>query len=187
MKKLTLVVVFSMLGTMAFAQWGGEQMSDKPSWKERIFVGGGLGGLSFSSYYDYFAINGLVGYKITQKLAGGVQLQYRYTKYKQYTPDFTANDYGVSPFLRFNFYGPFFLHTEYEYLSYEYPISAQGDKVRKGYNSFMAGGGFFQPIGSKAGFYLMALYNFSYQEAGPGDYTPYNTPFIIRAGVTAGF
>jgi hypothetical protein len=51
----------------------------------------------------------------------------------------------------------------------------------------MAGGGFFQPIGAKAGFFLMALYNFSYKEAGQGDVSPYNSPFILRAGVTAGF
>jgi len=186
MKKITLVVAFSMLGTLAFAQWGDEQLSDKPDWKDRIFVGGGLGGLSFSSYYDYFAINGLVGYKITPKLAGGVQVQYRFTNYKQYTPQFEAHDYGVSPFLRFNFWGPLFLHTEYEYLSYEYPINTQGDKTRKGYNRIMAGGGFFQPIGRKAGFFLMALYNFSYREGG-SDVSPYNSPFILRAGVTAGF
>ena len=187
MKKLTLAIVFSMVGTLAFAQWGEEQLSDKPSWKERIFVGGGLGGLSFSSYYDYFALNGLVGYKITPKLAGGVQISYRFTNYKQFTPEFKANDYGVSPFLRFNFYGPLFLHAEYEYLSYE-GIYSSGEEYRKGYDSFMAGGGFFQPIGRKAGFFLMALYNFSYEEAGQnGDVSPYNSPFVLRAGITAGF
>ena len=120
MKKLALVITFLMVGTMAFAQWGDEQMAEKPSVRDRIFVGGGLGGLSFSSYYDYVAINLLVGYKITPKLAGGVQLQYKFTKYKQTKPEFNANDYGVSPFLRFNFYGPLFLHVEYEYLSYQY-------------------------------------------------------------------
>ena len=186
MKKLILSITLCMLGTLAFAQWGEEEMSEKPDIRERIFVGGGLGGLSFSSYYDYFAINGLVGYKITPKLAGGVQIQYRYTKYKQTTPKFTANDYGVSPFLRFNFYGPLFLHAEYEYLSYE-GFDKYGELTRLGFDSFMAGGGFFQPMGRKAGFYLMALYNFSYQESQNGDISPYNSPFIIRAGVTAGF
>jgi hypothetical protein len=187
MKKLTLVVVLSMLGTLAFGQWGEEQLSDKPDWKERIFFGGGLGGISFSSYYDYIAINALVGYKITPKLAGGVQVQYRYTKYKQYTPDFTANDYGVSPFLRFNFYGPLFLHAEYEYLNYAY-INNQFEDDRKGFSSFMAGGGFFQPIGRRAGFYLAALYNFSYKDpTNSNDFYPYNSPFILRAGITAGF
>jgi hypothetical protein len=166
MKKLALIIMLLLCGTMVFAQWGEETMDDKPSVRERIFVGGGLGGLSFSSYYDYIAINLLGGYKITPKLAGGVQVQYRYTKYKTYTPDFTANDYGVSPFLRYNFWGPLFLHAEYEYLNYAY-INNQFEDDRKGFSSFMAGGGFFQPIGRRAGFYLAALYNFSYKDPTP--------------------
>jgi len=188
MKKLTLVIMLSLCCSAVFAQWGEEELSDKPNWRDRIFVGGGLGGLSFSSYYDYFAINLLGGYKITPKLAGGVQLQYRYTKYKEFNPDFTANDYGVSPFLRFNFYGPLFLHVEYEYLSYEYPSYPTYEKTRDGYSSFMGGGGFFQPIGRNAGFYFAALYNFTYRDPqSPYDFYPYNSPLVIRAGVTAGF
>jgi hypothetical protein len=187
MKKLALLIALVCCGTALFAQWGEEEMEEKPSARDRIFVGGGLGGISFSSYYDYIAINGLVGYKITPKLAGGVQVQYRYTKYKTYTPDFTANDYGVSPFLRFNFYGPLFLHAEYEYLNYAY-LNNAFESDRKGFSSFMAGGGFFQPIGRRAGFYLAALYNFSYKDPSTsGDFYPYNSPFILRAGVTAGF
>ena len=188
MKKLALIITLTLCSTFVFAQWGDEQMSEKPSWRERVFVGGGLGGLSFSSYYDYFAINGLVGYKITPKLAGGVQLQYRFTKYKQARPEFSAHDYGVSPFLRFNFYGPLFLHVEYEYLSYQYQTYPTGELTRDGYNSFMGGGGFFQPIGRNAGFFFAALYNFTYKDPqSPYDFYPYNSPFIIRAGVTAGF
>jgi len=187
MKTLALAIILIMFSTLAFAQWGEEEMDQKPSIRDRIFVGGGLGGLSFSSYYDYVAINVLGGYKITPKLAGGVQVQYRYTKYKQYNPDFTANDYGVSPFLRFNFWGPLFLHAEYEYLNYAY-LNNQFESDRKGFSSFMAGGGFFQPIGRRAGFYLAALYNFSYKDPTTStDFYPYNSPFIIRAGITAGF
>jgi hypothetical protein len=188
MKKLTLTCLVLLVCSMAFAQWGSEEMGEKPSLRDRLFVGGGLGGLSLSSEYQYFAINVLAGYKITQKLAGGVQVQYRFAKDKTYTPDFTSNDYGVSPFLRFNFYGPLFLHAEYEYLSYEYLTYPALEEKRAGFDSFMAGGGFFQPVGRKAGFYLMALYNFSYKESGQnGDVSPYNSPFVIRAGVTAGF
>lgn len=187
MKKLTLVVVFSMLATFAFAQWGEEEMSEKPSIRDRIFTGGGVGA-SFSSYYDYFSVSPLVGYRITPKLAGGFQLQYRYTNYKAYTPKFSTNDFGISPFLRFSVYGPFFLHAEYEYLSYQYPINSNGDKSRKGYSSFMAGGGLFQPIGRRAGFYALALYNFSYKDrTSASDFYPYDSPLVLRVGITAGF
>jgi len=186
MKKIILVVAFSMLGTLAFAQWGDEQLSDKPDWKDRVFTGGGLGG-GFSSYYDYISVSPLIGYRITQKLAGGFQFQYRYTKYKNYTPSLTTNNYGVGPFLRFSVFGPFFIHTEYEYLSYEY-LTQSGEKLRTGFDSFMAGGGFFQPIGRSAGIFAMALYNFSYRESTSYyDVSPYNSPLILRVGITAGF
>ena len=183
MKKLTLVIMLSMVGTLAFAQWGDEEMDEKPTLRDRIFTGGGFGA-SFGSYYDYVSVSPLVGYRITQKLAGGIQVQYRYTNYKSYTPDFSTNDFGVSPFLRYNIFPPFFLHTEYEYLNYQYPD--QGGKSRKGFNSFLAGGGFFQPIGRKAGIYVLALYNFSYRDNQSGFY-PYNSPLVLRAGITAGF
>jgi len=184
--KTTLLLASALLITLtAAAQWGDEEMDKKAEWKERIFTGGGLG-LSFSSYYDYVSVSPLIGYRITPKLAGGIQFMYRYSKYKQMQPAFTSNDYGVSPFLRFNFYGPLFLHAEYEYLNYQYE-GFSGEKLRKGYNSFMAGGGFFQPMGRRAGFYALALYNFSYRTAGPNEITPYDSPLILRAGITAGF
>ncbi len=185
MKKFVLLTILSMLGTVAFAQWGEEELSDKPDWKERIFTGGGFGA-SFGSYYDYVSVSPLIGYRITQKLAGGVQVQYRYTNYKQYSPKISTNDFGVSPFLRFSLFGPIFLHAEYEYLNYQY-VGAGGEKFRQGFNSFMAGGGFFQPLGRRAGFYALALYNFSYREGTATTYSPYNSPLVLRVGITAGF
>jgi hypothetical protein len=44
---------------IAQAQWGEEEMSEKPSFRERIFTGGGFG-LSFSSYYDYVSVSPLI-------------------------------------------------------------------------------------------------------------------------------
>jgi hypothetical protein len=52
----------------------------------------------------------------------------------------------------------------------------------------MAGGGFFQPIGRHTAFFVTALYNFSYRNpSNPYDYYPYSSPFVLRAGITAGF
>jgi hypothetical protein len=185
MKKLALVITLTLCTSFVFAQWGEDQLSEKPDFRERIFTGGGIGG-GFNSYYDYISISPLVGYRITQRLAGGVQFQYRFTNYKQ--ADFKTNDFGISPFLRFSVFGPIFLHAEYEYLSYEYQAYPTYEKDRKGYSSFMAGGGFFQPIGRRAGFYAVALYNFSYRDPmSPYDIYPYNSPLILRVGVTAGF
>lgn len=180
MRKLILVSVLCACTSMAFAQWGEEEMPEKPKFRERVFTGGGLGA-SFSSYYNFISVSPLVGVVVTQRLATGVQFTYRFSQYKTYTPELTTNDYGVSPFVRFNVFGPLFLHAEYEYLNYEYPSSAT-DTQRTGFSSFMAGGGLFQPVGRRAGLYLLALYNFSY-----GANSPYDSPLILRAGITAGF
>jgi hypothetical protein len=186
MKKLLLIVsALTLLSPVAVAQWGEEEMSDKPSLSDRIFTGGGFGA-SFSNYYDFVSVSPMIGYKITPKLAAGIQIQYRYTKYKQTIPKTSTNDYGLSPFVRYFIYAPFFVHAEYEYLSYQYPLS-NGEKKREGYSSFLAGGGFFQPLGRSAGFYALALYNFSYKDPTPYEPSPYDRPLIIRAGVTVGF
>ncbi|HOX82477.1 MAG TPA: hypothetical protein PLJ60_11015 [Chryseolinea sp.] len=181
MKRLILTLFIASLSSFAFAQWGEEEMSEKPTLRDRIFVGGGFG-LSFSSYYDYFSISPIIGYKITPKFVGGIGLQYSHYKYKGYSPAIQTNNYGGSVFLRYNFYGPLFVHTEYEYLDYQFT-----ETQRQGFSSFMAGGGFFQPIGRRAGIFVMALYNFSYQNPTPGQYSVYNSPLVIRAGITAGF
>jgi outer membrane protein assembly factor BamA len=179
------MILVGSLSLSAHAQWGDEQMADKPSFTDRMFFGGGLG-LSFSSNYDYFSVSPIIGYRLSQKLATGLSIIYRYNNYKYVTPAVSTNDYGVSPFLRYQFYGPLFLHAEYEYLNNEY-ITNAGEPVRKSFTSFIAGGGFFQPISRHAGFYVTALYNFSYHSPTPNDFYPYSSPWILRAGITAGF
>ncbi len=185
MKKLILLLI--CFGTFtAYGQWGQEEMDKKPPFKDRIFTGGGLG-LSFSSSYDFFSLSPIIGYRVNQRLATGLSIIYRYTKYKYVTPNISTNDWGVSPFVRYQIHGPIFLHAEYEYLNNEY-VTYSGQSVRKSFSSFMAGGGVFQPIGRHAGFFAMALYNFSYRNpSGPNDYYPYSSPFVLRVGITAGF
>jgi len=185
--KTVLLTSLMLLCSVAvtFGQWGDEEMSDKPSFRDRIFTGYGLGA-SFGNYYSYVSISPIVGYKITPKVAAGVGFQYRYTKYKQVRPEFSTNDYGASIFTRYNFYGPLFLHAEYEYLNYQL-INSFGEKDRDTYNSVFLGGGFFQPVGRRVGFYLMALYNLSYTDPQPGEFSPYDSPLLLRAGITAGF
>jgi hypothetical protein len=180
--KHTVSFLLVFLSMQAFAQWGEEEMSDKPPFKERIFFGGGIGG-GFGSTVDYVSVSPIIGYKLTEKLVPGISLMYRYTNNKYYTPHISTSDYGISPYLRYMVGNGIFLHTEYEYLNYEYPITPT-ETVRKGYTSFLAGGGFFQPIGRHAGFYATILYNFSYSNNG---YYPYSSPVIYRMGITAGF
>ncbi len=179
MKRLILTLFIVSISSLAFAQWGEEEMSDKPTFRDRIFTGGGFG-LSFSTYYNYFSLSPIIGYKITPKFVGGIGLQYQHYQYKT-NPSISTNNYGGSVFLRYKIFAPFFLHTEYEYLNYQF-----NERDRKGFSSLMAGGGLFQPIGRKAGIFVMALYNFSYQGSN-SLYSIYNSPLVLRAGITVGF
>jgi hypothetical protein len=53
----------------------------------------------------------------------------------------------------------------------------------------MAGGGVAQPIGRNAAFFMTILYNFSYQNFNNiGVFrSPYNSPWVFRIGIAAGF
>lgn len=153
--------------------------------KERIVTGGGVG-LGFGSTQDYISFSPMIGYKITEKFLAGTGITYRYTKYKYFTPAIKLIDYGFNPFLRYTLFNNIFVQAEYEYLNYEFPESVLETK-RDSFSSLLAGGGFFQPIGDKAVLFVMALYNFSYVEPKIGEYSPYYSPLILRAGVNLSF
>jgi hypothetical protein len=178
---ICLIGVFGF--TVAFSQ-GKDNSLDGVPFKERIVFGGGLG-LSFGSYQDFFSVSPQIGYRITAKLIGGTGFTYRYTNYKYFSPSIKLNDYGINPFLRFTVYRNIFVQTEYEYLNYEFPVTTQ-ETTRKDFNSVFVGGGFVQPVGEKVSFYIMALYNLSYKSRNGNEYTPYDSPLVIRAGINIG-
>lgn len=165
----------------AFAQGEDNSLKDVPP-KERIVTGGGLG-LGFGSNQDFISISPVIGYALTRKLIAGSGFTFRYTNYK--VADVRLIDYAINPFVRYTFYRGIFAQTEFEYLNYEVPIT-QRESERRNFNSFMAGGGIVQPVGDKAALFVMILYNFSYRNPGPGVYTPYDSPLVIRAGINIG-
>lgn len=178
---LFLIFLISCVSLSAFAQGKNNSLKGAPL-KDRIVTGGGLG-LGFGSVQDYFSVSPMIGYRLTQKLLAGTGITYRYTNYKVVRPSMKLNDYGLNPFLRFTVYRNIFLQTEYEYLNYEFPVTV-AETTRRSFDSFLAGGGFIQPIGQRAAFYLMALYNFSYQQT--SQYSPYESPVVVRAGINIG-
>ena len=181
LRSLSFLVFMLAVSLAGYAQGKDNSMKGAPL-KDRIVTGGGLG-LGFGSVQDYFSLSPMIGYRLTAKLIGGTGVTYRYTNYKVYNPSIKLHDYGVNPFLRFMVYRNIFLQTEYEYLNYEFPVNA-AETTRMGFDSFLAGGGFIQPLGERAAFYLMALYNFSYQQG--TQYSPYDSPIVVRAGINIG-
>lgn len=188
MMRFLLVFAFLCVAFVVEAQKRGDSYDSNlkgTPFKERIVTGGGLG-LSFGSTQDFISVSPMVGYRVTERLLAGTGITFRYTKYKYYQPALTLTDWGFNPFLRYTLFKNIFVHTEYEYLNYEFPTTPE-ESIRKAFNSFLAGGGFIQPISKNSAFYLTALYNFSYVEPLPGQYSPYYSPLILRAGVSVGF
>lgn len=178
---LFTLLFISCAGVVAFAQGKDNSLKGAP-FKDRIVTGGGFG-LGFGSVQDFVSVSPMIGYRLTAKLLAGTGVTYRYTNYKVVKPSIKLNDYGLNPFMRFTVYRNIFLQTEYEYLNYEYPVNV-AETTRRNFDSFLAGGGFIQPIGRRASFYMMALYNFSYQQT--SSYSPYDSPIVFRAGINIG-
>lgn len=182
MVRFLLAVFFTFSASfLVFSQGKNNSLKGAPL-KDRIVTGGGVG-LGLGSVQDFFSVSPVIGYRLTTKLIAGTGVTYRYTNYKIVKPSIKLNDYGLNPFLRFTVYRNIFIQAEYEYLNYEFPVSV-AETTRKSFDSFLAGGGFIQPIGRRLSFYLMALYNFSYQET--AQYSPYDSPIVIRAGINIG-
>ena len=198
MKKVSFKSVAVLLGLGIFT-FGGDLYAQEykpPSQNklsDRIFFGGGLG-LQFGDV-TLIDISPMVGYRITDKLAAGVTLTYKYYKYKNYpyysnspSYDLKANIYGGSLFSRYFLFENLFAQAEFEYLLYsfdDYNRNSGSSSYTKSVKtidlpSFFLGGGYRQPIGGRTFFTITVLYNFS-----ESPYSPYSNP-IIRAGISIG-
>ena len=165
MARFITAIVLIAASLTGFSQGEDNSLEGMPL-KDRIVTGGGLG-LGFGSVQDFISVSPMIGYRLTARLLGGTGVTYRYTNYKLTKPSIKLHDYGVSPFLRFTVYRNIFIQTEYEYLNYEYPVFPYVENTRRTFDSFLAGGGFIQPLGERMAFYLMALYNLSYNGVQP--------------------
>lgn len=166
------------------------QDGQRPAFLDKMFVGGGFGA-SFAEQ-SYISVSPIIGYKVTPRLSVGLRLMYQYRTFDYYIGSdemkFNGNDYAVGAFARLMVKGPFYLQAEYEHLNYEY-LNSNGGTSRSGFDSFMVGGGMAQPIGQKAFLFFTAMYNFSYENHNNNSIysSPYDSPLVIRIGITAGF
>jgi hypothetical protein len=148
-----------------------QDVRDLP-FRQRIRIGGGVGGLQFGNP-TVISVSPMVGYQATNDFTVGLALDYQYTKYS----------YSNA----FNLYGPR-LFGQYRLQFLEGVLSkafAQAE-VQKYYGSFagqslnydtqaLAGLG----IGF-GGFQITALYNLTYNANSLS--SPYGSPIVIRVG-----
>jgi hypothetical protein len=148
-----------------------QDVRDLP-FRQRIRIGGGVGGLQFGNP-TVISVSPMVGYQATNDLTVGLALDYQYTKYRSLE---ALNLYGPRLF------GQYRLHFLEQILSRAF---AQAE-VQKYYGSFagqslnyntqaLAGLG----VGF-GGFQITALYNLTYSESGLN--SPYSSPIVIRVG-----
>jgi hypothetical protein len=153
-----------------------------PTWRQKMFFGGGVG-MGFGDV-DFVSIEPLIGYRIDPKVSIGTSLLYRFTSDDRFSEDIDTHDYGARAFVQYFPVPQFFAQAEYEYLDYEYILPTL-DTERDTAGSFFIGGGVSQPVGRNAAFFGTMLYNLSYDDNDPT--SPYDSPWVVRIGIAAGF
>lgn len=170
MKKL-MTLLFVLTSIVVFAQ----REVDETKWslKDRLYVGGGFGLNGGTDYYGnkyfYVQLSPILGYMLTNSLSVGSGITYQYMRYSDI--GISTNQYGLSPFVRYNF-NPIFLQTEYNIISVNSPYI----EGRMMYNRFLAGIGIMQPLGqSRGAVNALAMYDLLYQNNGV-----FASPWVIR-------
>jgi hypothetical protein len=157
-------------------------VEEKPPFKKRIFIGGGVAA-GFGTI-EYVSLAPMVGFHVVPRLDLGIQPYYSWTHDGRYSPSVSTSDYGCSLFARVPIFRGLFAEADYQYTNYEYP-DAFGGTTRSTHNGFLAGAGYSIPAGRNVGFYASALYDFAYDGNDP--YRPYDSPVRFQVGVSVGF
>jgi len=172
MKTSWLIVCILSLSSVAFAQ---REIDERAGWglKDRLYVGGGFGlnggNDSYGNRYFYIGLNPIIGYMITPQFSGGLGLQWQHYSYPDYNSK--IDQYGVSPFLRYNF-GQLFAYTEYNVLNTPTLYNTE----RKNFDRFLMGLGYSQPLGRRGSLNAMALYDVIYSNTERA----FASPWVLR-------
>lgn len=170
-----IILICSLLISLtSFAQ---REVSDDSSIKDRIYLGGGLGlnvGTDYYGYrYFYFALNPIIGYMVNPKTSVGTGITWQRYSYSE-PVKLNIDQYGVSPFIRYNF-SEFFAYGEYNLLNTPtYSISQ-----RRTYDRLLLGLGYSQSLG-RGSVNAMALYDVIYDQ----NERAFSSPWVFRVFFT---
>lgn len=171
----TLVICFQNV----FAQ---KYVDESSSFFDRVYFGGNFGA-QFGTF-THIEASPIVGYMINPKLSAGVGVIYQYFRDKGsiQVGDYETNIYGGKLFSRYNLTNQLFAYTEYENINLDViNNTSRGFELGRAWvPAYFIGGGYFQPLGNRAGVMVMALYNVLYNP----NRSPYNSPFVLRIGFT---
>lgn len=193
MKRLLLCVLLVSAVQFTYAQYyKTDTVTRKGFDPSRLIVGGSLG-MIFGDYTNV-NISPLIGYRISQLFAAGVNInaQFASERWRTYNNVTTQrNQYTV---LGGGIWGRvypldfLFVHVqpEYNYVSLKSTFYDSDPKTiikeKYGVPSLLLGGGYSQPVGGRAAFSLMVLYDVLQD-----DRSPYQNGLIFRVGASLGF
>jgi len=161
MKRLLIAAALLSCSVLGWSQREIDE-NGKPSFKDRLYVGGGMGlnggTNSYGNRYFYIGLYPIIGYMVTNQFSVGTSLSWQHYSY----PDFnrSLDQYGFSPFVRHNF-GQMFLYSEFMILNSPTLDNLQ----RRTYNRWLIGAGFTQPVGKRGAVNVMGLYDVLYNQA----------------------
>lgn len=153
---------------------------------DRLYKGGNFS-LNLGSDFTYIDISPLAGYMITPTFSAGLGATYLYLSRKYIilpsgnTFKVNSSVYGGRTFVRKNILETYFAHMEFEALNVEFASNTNNENtIREWVPGLFIGGGVFQPVFGRGGINLTILYNLLHDELK----SPYNSAFVVRAGVT---
>ena len=156
----------------------------------RLIIGGSVG-LSFGDYTN-LELSPLVGYRLSQWFAAGINInaQYGSERFRNYNSVTTQRNqytiFGGGVWGRVYPLDFLFVHIQPEYnavslkTTYYDPKEVATDHY--GVPSLLMGGGYTQPVGGRASFSVMALYDVLQDSR-----SPYQNGIILRLGASLGF
>ena len=175
---LVCLLVLSTLAVQAQRSQGNNSAKGLPL-SDRLYFGGGGGfggGRDFNGFrYTSISVSPLAGYRITLPWSAGVMVNYNYVRYPDI--DLTLQQYGISPFTRYQF-GKLFAYGEYSMIS----APTFDNSARRWFNRLPVGLGYSIPIGQRAALNAMALYDLLYDRRDG----VFASPWVIRVFVSAG-
>ncbi|UJP65246.1 hypothetical protein [Mongoliitalea daihaiensis] len=175
-KNRLLLAFIAILFTQAsFAQRVIEP-EERPSLKDRMYVGGNFG-MSFGTI-TFIDLSPLAGVMITDKLSSGLGATYQYFNDSRFIGG-SNSLFGGRVFSRFNIFPNVFLHAEYETLNFEVFNFSSDSFRREWVDALLVGGGYFMPFGNRGGVNFTFLYNLNFDIRR----SPYNEPYVIRVGL----
>lgn len=172
-----------LLVLMSFSTQAQKYVDEESTFFERLYLGGNFG-LQIGTNITQIEASPAVGYMINNKLSAGAGVIYQYFKANINTQsrvyEIRTNIYGGKLFGRYNINNFLFAYSEYENINLDVVNLNSRELERQWVPGMFAGGGYFQPIGSRSGINFMVLYNFLYDPIK----SPYSSPFVLRLGFT---